>query len=67
MAIRKSEEYEVGEDKVRVERLEAPFYGGQGPECAVASYMYEMTFYSICANVHNNDNCDYSGSNGMTI
>jgi len=32
MAIRKSEEYEVGADKVGIERLAAPFDGGQGSE-----------------------------------
>jgi hypothetical protein len=46
MAIRKSEEYEVGGDKVGIERLEAPFDGDQGPEGAVASYIDGMTFYN---------------------
>jgi hypothetical protein len=67
MAIREFEGCEVGEGKMGIERLEAPFDGGQGPEGAVASYMDGMIFYNICANVHNNDNCDCSGSNGMTI
>ena len=30
MSIRKSEGYEDGEDKVGIERLAAPFDGGQG-------------------------------------
>jgi hypothetical protein len=58
MAVRKSEEYEVGVDKVGIERLETPFDGDQGPEGAVASYRDGITFYNICAIVNNNDNCD---------
>jgi hypothetical protein len=60
MAIRKSEDYEVGGDKVGLERLEVPFDRDRGPEGAVASYMGGMTFYNIYAIVNNNDNCDYS-------
>ena len=44
MAIRKSEEYEVGGDKMGIERLKAPFDGDQGPEGVVASYMDEIFF-----------------------
>jgi hypothetical protein len=49
MALTKYEEYEVGGDKVGIERPEAPFDGGQDPEGAVASYTDGMTFSKICA------------------
>jgi hypothetical protein len=48
MAIRKSEEYEVGGDKVGIERLKAPFDGDQGPEGVVASYMDGFFFLWRC-------------------
>jgi hypothetical protein len=44
MAIRKSEEYEVGGDKVGIERLKAPFDGDQSPEGVVASLMDGFVF-----------------------
>jgi hypothetical protein len=50
-----------------IERLEAPFDGDQSLEGAAASYMDGMIVYNIRAIVNNNDNCNYSGSNGMTI